>query len=119
MDTIAERVRRGAALLDERRPGWAGEIDTGTLEMECPNFCILGQIYGRFDTGCETLGIDDSAEDGIVLSFDTASARDVVYRDIAAEYDALKAAWLAEIAARLEPEPAWEPEPREALVCAT
>ncbi len=116
MDTIAERVARGAALLDERRPGWAVEIDTGHLEMDCPNFCILGQIYGRFDTGCEALSIDQYAPRGLVDSFEVLKGNaDVFPAD--AEYAALQAAWLAAIAARLTPEPAWQPEPQEAELC--
>ena len=44
--------------LDEVRPGWEREIDQDTLDMEQPNRCLMGQLYGDFATGCKTLGID-------------------------------------------------------------
>ncbi len=45
MTTIAERVARGAALLDEQLPGWADHIDLGELALESPCRCILGQLW--------------------------------------------------------------------------
>jgi hypothetical protein len=44
MATIAERVARGAALLDEREPGWWQRIDLGALDMDEPCECVLGQL---------------------------------------------------------------------------
>jgi hypothetical protein len=46
-----DRVRRGAALLDEVQPGWWREIDTARLAMVTCDRCILGQLYGEFGTG--------------------------------------------------------------------
>ena len=48
MATVAERVARGAALLDDKDPGWwrdEGEraIRLGNLEMAEPEHCVLGQ----------------------------------------------------------------------------
>lgn len=45
MTTIAERVAAGAALLDERGPGWAGRIDPGRLAIHSRCRCVLGQLY--------------------------------------------------------------------------
>jgi hypothetical protein len=49
VSTIAERVARGVAWLDEKRPGWADEIDLTELVLSSPCRCILGQLYGDFD----------------------------------------------------------------------
>jgi hypothetical protein len=57
-DELAERVERGAALLDERRPGWWDEIDLETFEMANVCRCSLGQLWGSYAKGKEALGID-------------------------------------------------------------
>ena len=44
-DTIAARVARGAALLDEKQPGWVERIDLGALWMRDTCGCVLGQLY--------------------------------------------------------------------------
>ncbi len=109
MDTIAERVARGAALLDERRPGWAGEVNAEELEMASCYQCMMGQIFGEFCVGTDTLDLDmESDYYGFDVKVGTLAKR-------MAEYIALEAAWIAEIAARLEPAPADEPELEEAL----
>ncbi len=111
MDTIAERVARGAALLDERRPGWAGEVNAERLEMNDCYECVLGQLFGGFIDGWAALDLDD--KDTPDCGFEAESHHNPPSHN--PEYAALKAAWLAEIAARLEPAPAGEPE--EALAC--
>jgi hypothetical protein len=45
MSTIAERVARGAALLDEREPGWWQRIDLGRLDIGSTCRCVLGQLW--------------------------------------------------------------------------
>lgn len=50
-DTYAARVARGAALLDEARPGWAREIAPDAIRMASCNGCILGQLYGEYVAG--------------------------------------------------------------------
>jgi len=42
--TLQVRAKRGAELLDEKRPGWAKKIDTDKLRMESCAVCILGQL---------------------------------------------------------------------------
>jgi hypothetical protein len=41
---VEEAARRGAALLDEKHPGWADKIDTKRLNIAHPCHCILGQL---------------------------------------------------------------------------
>jgi hypothetical protein len=44
--TITERAERGAALLDEKRPGWLRRIDLGRLNLADTCDCPAGQITG-------------------------------------------------------------------------
>jgi hypothetical protein len=41
---ITERVERGAALLDERRPGWWQLIDLDALDIRSTCNCVAGQL---------------------------------------------------------------------------
>jgi len=42
-----EEIARGAAFLDEVRPGWERQIDIGTLELNACDQCVLGQVFGE------------------------------------------------------------------------
>lgn len=44
----AERVRKGAALLDDVAPGWREKIDLSTLDIGDYQQCVLGQLYGTY-----------------------------------------------------------------------
>jgi hypothetical protein len=48
---LAERVERGAALLDERRPGWWNEVVGGALDLSDECNCTLGQLWGTYTHG--------------------------------------------------------------------
>jgi hypothetical protein len=56
-DELAERVERGAARLDERRPGWWDEVDVGRLLLEDECRCVLGQLWGWYPDGKIELGL--------------------------------------------------------------
>jgi hypothetical protein len=73
-DDVATRVAKGVALLDERKPGWAGQIDLIKLDVEDPDRCILGQLYpvseesfwpDGFNQGIDALEIDSGFEYGV------------------------------------------------------
>jgi hypothetical protein len=98
-DTIMERVRRGAMLLDMEVPGWAGKINGDELDLNDCVSCVLGQIYGWYATGHGRLGLDDTL--GRAAHGFTFCGCDSKIRD----WSALAAAWLVEIRARLAPEP--------------
>jgi hypothetical protein len=53
-------VKAGAALLDERQPGWYLEIDLPTLRVASCDTCILGQVFGSYLKGTNILGLTDS-----------------------------------------------------------
>jgi len=54
-ENYAENVKRGADLLDEKRPGWREEIDLATLDLVDGDYCIMGQIFGSYETGLSFL----------------------------------------------------------------
>jgi hypothetical protein len=97
MSTVAERVARGAALLDEREPGWAERIDLGRLDVMSECRCVLGQLYLRewpdlrlpYLFAVRALGIDDTQAEQ-ALGFD----------DEDGEYPELTAEWHRVITAR-------------------
>jgi hypothetical protein len=69
-DELAERVERGAALLDERRPGWWDEVDVGSLYLGDPTRCVLGQLWeDSYGVGLKALemGTDSSDRYGFSL----------------------------------------------------
>ena len=79
-DTTMTFVERGAALLDDRRPGWFNEIDLDTLNIEMPGECVIGQLYGgesgSFHEALDDLDIDTPlifgvSIDGMALGGDT------------------------------------------------
>lgn len=48
---------RGARLLDENKPGWAGCINRDSLDIGTMYSCVLGQLYGNFTRGLVWLGL--------------------------------------------------------------
>jgi hypothetical protein len=68
-DTLAERVERGAALLDERRPGWWDEVDVGRLDIDHCQLCVLGQLWGEYDDGRNEMLTNQ--RDAVLHGFDT------------------------------------------------
>jgi hypothetical protein len=61
MSTVAERVARGAALLDEKVPGWAERIDLAELDLSSCWRCVLGQL---------ATSTEPDLEDGWILGRD-------------------------------------------------
>lgn len=56
--TIAERVARGVALLDEHNPGWAIKLPRlSRLAIHSGENCVMGQLYGYVWDGPRHLGI--------------------------------------------------------------
>ena len=70
-ESMASRIRRGAALLDKKRrsKAWRKKIDLDRLNMGMPLFmdgrcgCILAQTYGTYGMGLRKLGIANSDDD--------------------------------------------------------
>jgi len=53
LETIRARV--GATLLDVLTPGWADSINLGKLDLSNCQACVLGQLFGEYTKGAETL----------------------------------------------------------------
>ena len=56
---IPTNVRRGAAFLDERLPGWRKRIRLDELDLSSGCNCVLGQTLGGYDEGKELLGLSE------------------------------------------------------------
>jgi hypothetical protein len=56
---IAERVARGAALLDARVPGWVDKVNEDTLNIRSMGDCVLGQVFGAYWIGVKALGLKE------------------------------------------------------------
>jgi hypothetical protein len=86
---IAERVARGAALLDKQDPGWWQRIDLSTLDLKDVCNCVLGQLGDTSDYFdiCKSLDLrpHGTGERGAVALGFNAVPLD--------EYDPLTAAW--------------------------
>jgi hypothetical protein len=49
------RVAEGAVLLDWRMPGWRLLMDIDHLDISDQEWCVLGQLFGDYDTGVDAL----------------------------------------------------------------
>lgn len=43
-----QQIAAGMQLLDEKMPGWADQINVGTLDLNMSSRCVLGQLMGDF-----------------------------------------------------------------------
>ena len=96
MSSITERVERGAALLDAKRPGWWRRINLRRLDIRSACDCIAGQLGGYSDT-LRALGLLDGEED-VEHGFEAIDPDgDVLageyHRLVQEDYAALTAAW--------------------------
>jgi hypothetical protein len=102
-DTIEARVARGAALLDEKLPGWVERIDLDKLKLSSGCNCVLGQTWdGSTDTGYSAFGAHADAlalggDDDIEHGFNAGSGNWFTDAD---EYTALTAEWKCVVLAR-------------------
>lgn len=59
-ELLRPRVERGAALLDSVEPYWWKRIEEELRLSDCKQ-CVLGQVYGHYNTGLNALA-DTSGE---------------------------------------------------------
>lgn len=105
------RVARGAASMDAKAPGWAGQARPARLDLSDPHNCLLKQVFpGRpFGDSVAALGLASRLiENGLAVS---AAERDDggMITSAAVWWDDLHAAWLGEIAKRTGHEPGAKP----------
>lgn len=63
--SVKAAVKRGAKLLDAKLgKGWARKVKVTRLELADCQMCVLGQLYGDYDTGIDELGDIDGPRHG-------------------------------------------------------
>lgn len=115
----AARVAKGAALLDEKRPGWERLIDLEILDIESGQHCVTAQLSGMqsglqsYADGMTQLDLTAGNDGTYVAHGFNAEAPDAFESDEAPEgyeqdraYDTLNTLWKDLISKRLAPEPA-------------
>ena len=114
------RVAKGAAHLDQVRPGWHERIDVGALTLHDPCGCIVGQLCGtrqHFNLGRDALDLTGGAIGTAVMYGFDANMRDTDFESSCDEVFALlQDAWIAEIARRRFPDRIETPEQTTATV---
>lgn len=97
MKSLAKRVEAGAALLDREEPGWALRINLEKLNMDLPDYCILGQALGPgllgvsgFDRGLRRFHLPTGVSYGFNLATTEGDA----------QWDELDRLWREEILKR-------------------
>lgn len=105
----AARVAKGAALLDEKRPGWERQIDLGTLDVQNGTCCVTAQLSGTqaWFTGMRQLGLTEGDSGTYVAHGFNAESYDAMEDDEAydqeAVYATLNRLWRELIEGRLSP----------------
>ena len=101
---LPTRAAAGAALLDQRRPGWHLQVDRDRLDLEDWRADVLGQLYGSFGAGVHKLTGDRSEAE--VDAWTVAHGFDLDDTDLGlstgprAAYQALTDAWRDELSRR-------------------
>ena len=66
---VAACAERGAALLDRYSPYWYERVSIGALDMCNNRHCVLGQVYGNYVVGLDSLAKNGRA-DGVAVGSD-------------------------------------------------
>lgn len=72
----AERIAKGAALLDEKAPGWRQRIDLEALDISFPTACVVGQATGRYFATIEEWFGDGEEAQALAHGFEWEPAGD-------------------------------------------
>lgn len=104
-----DRIAKGVAVLNERKPGWTKYIDTRSLNLASPSQCVLGQSFGTYFVGVTMLfggqvDVDDDARRDMAVEhgFYIPTPRDAAYGSVGwmrltNDYHALTTEWINEI----------------------
>ena len=103
LDAARARAARGAALLDDRDPGWADRVDLGTLRLSDGTACVLRQLSGGSRRGLRARVLDLSSAPSrfvspIDLGFQAVGDLGEAAEDL--DYALLTRAWRDEVVAR-------------------
>lgn len=89
---LKRAVQEGMKMLDEyfENGEWRERINGSTLDIQFGEWCVLGQLFGRYATGLHVLGIN--SDDAVtVVSAGFLAPRDELY-------PALNEAWRSALA---------------------
>ena len=104
LDAARGRAAQGAALLDDRDPGWASRVDPGALALGDGAACVLGQLWGEYRHGLGRARVIDlsSAPTRFVSPVDLGfqAAGDLGEAAESLDYALLTRAWREIVAAR-------------------
>lgn len=86
---VRAAVWAGIGYLNVHRPGWRRKIDLDRLNLASGEQCVLGEVYGEFDKGLSTLGLDLGTAEalGFLAKKNPDGSRDSL------DYDKLTAEW--------------------------
>ena len=62
MSSLKDRVDRGIRLLDEQLPDWDKGVNLATLNLGNGRFCVLGQLFGRYEDGHHRIGLQSETQ---------------------------------------------------------
>lgn len=96
MSEFKARAARGAALLDELRPGWYRDVDANTFSIVSTTQCIVGQLFGDWTYGTQELNIEGNRDACEHFGFELTEDE----YGLEAPRDILESRWLLEIANR-------------------
>lgn len=102
MFEASRRASRGAALLDEKNPGWYRRVDTDRLHMWSVDSCVLGQLYSNYGPSYRNSGFVNGL---VQLRVSGGAARYGFMPSLSAPSSLLKRGWCKEIQARKKKEP--------------
>lgn len=101
-DAIA-RVAAGAAFLDRKAPGWASRVDVGLLRLSNCFLCVMGQLFGAYDSGRDKLALSHDA--AFAYGFHRSTQAEIEGWIVGPDRDwyLLQDAWIVAIADRVVP----------------
>lgn len=104
LPTLEVRVKDGAALLDERLPGWAAMIDLRRLNLASCKQCVLGQSARALGADVDVFGSGMFAlwpDADLAAGMDMATSHGF-YSSRFGEYDELDRLWAEQVRIRAE-----------------
>lgn len=78
MTNYTSVVAKGIQFLDKNYSGdWRSKLDLDELDLGSCSVCVLGQLFGSYDTGLNEMGLDESRygdENAYSLGFNTSDS---------------------------------------------
>lgn len=98
-DGIDQRVLNGVRKLDREVPGWADQINLGRFRITSGSACVLGQVYGEYETGVRRL-FHVPHDDGQRFGYEYGFVGENTESEFATDWKVLQRDWKKVIAER-------------------